>query len=110
MHSINLKIALGLVLAALFADDAAATNWKLPPEETAVEPLYPYKDLPGVKAQPPLKEEEQYSCRTQTEFLRRRGDIIFRSGMPTLMYVCERDGVVSHGNKVPLRGHFQPVR
>jgi hypothetical protein len=43
--------------------------------------------------------------------IRRRYDEIFRSGgMPTLMYVCERDGFISMDDKVPLRGHYQPVR
>ncbi|MEH7905857.1 hypothetical protein [Rhizobium laguerreae] len=82
-----------------------------PLDDSGVQPLYPYKGLPGVKAQPDKKEEESYNCRTETVQVRRRYDEIFRSGgMPTLMYVCERHGFVTTGGKVPLRGHYQPVR
>jgi cation diffusion facilitator CzcD-associated flavoprotein CzcO len=52
----------------------------------------------------PISDEEMAD-------IRRRYDEIFRSGgMPTLMYVCERDGFISMDDKVPLRGHYQPVR
>jgi hypothetical protein len=101
----------GLALwPAVGADTVFATDWQRA-GETRVEPLYPYKNLPGVKAQADKKDEEQYSCRTETRLLRRRFDEIFRSGgMPTLVYVCDRDGVITSGAKVPLRGHYQPVR
>ena len=101
----------GLALwPGLRADAVFATDWTRA-GETRVEPLYPYKNLPGVKAQPDKKDEEQYSCRTETRLIRRRYDDIFRSGgMPTLVYVCDRDGVISSSSKVPLRGHYQPVR
>ncbi|MBY5559830.1 hypothetical protein [Rhizobium leguminosarum] len=89
---------------------ALAVDWTKS-VDSGVQSLYPYKGLPGVKAQPDKKEEESYNCRTETVQVRRRYDEIFRSGgMPTLMYVCERDGFVTTGGKVPLRGHYQPVR
>jgi hypothetical protein len=87
-----------------------ATDWTRA-GQTRVPPLYPYQDLPGVKAQPDKTEEEQFSCRTETRLLRRRHDEIFRSGgMPTLVYVCDRNGIGSTGTLVPRRGHYQPVR
>jgi hypothetical protein len=111
--SMRLFIAVVLSLATLVtagAGSASAVDWKKP-VASRVEPLYPYKDLPGVKAKPDKTLEEQYACRTETIQIRRRYDRIFRSGgMPTLVYVCDRDGVISAGDKVPLRGHYQPVR
>ncbi|MBX4889336.1 MULTISPECIES: hypothetical protein [Rhizobium] len=105
MLLISLLAVTGLAPAAAFAVD-----WTKP-IQSDVKPLYPYRDLPGVKAQPDKKEEESYNCRTETVQVRRRYDEIFRSGgMPTLMYVCDRDGFVTMGRKVPLRGHYQPVR
>ncbi|MBX4998484.1 hypothetical protein [Rhizobium lentis] len=102
---ISLVAVPGLAPASAFAVD-----WTKP-IDSGVQPLYPYKGLPGVKAQPDKKEEESFNCRTETVQVRRRYDEIFRSGgMPTLMYVCERDGFVTTGRKVPLRGHYQPVR
>jgi hypothetical protein len=87
-----------------------ATEWHRA-GETRAESNYPYANLPGVKAQPDLKDEEQYSCRTETRALRRGYNKIFRTGgLPTLVYVCDRDGVESVGTQVPLRGHYQPVR
>ncbi|MBX5135253.1 MULTISPECIES: hypothetical protein [Rhizobium] len=104
-----LLISLG-VLSGLAPASAFAVDWTKSVDST-VQPLYPYKGLPGVKAQPDKKEEESYNCRTETVQIRRRYDEIFRSGgMPTLMYVCDRDGFVTMGEKVPLRGHYQPVR
>lgn len=97
-------------LATAGVGSASAVDWKKP-VATRAQPLYPYKDLPGVKAKPDETLEEQYACRTETIQVRRRYDEIFRSGgMPTLVYVCDRDGVISAGDKVPLRGHYQPVR
>ncbi|AIC25421.1 UNVERIFIED_ORG: hypothetical protein GGE64_004105 [Rhizobium etli] len=105
MFPILLVATSGLAPASAFAVD-----WTKP-VNSDVQALYPYKGLPGVKAQPDKKEEESYNCRTETVQIRRRYDEIFRSGgMPTLMYVCERDGFVTMGGKVPLRGHYQPVR
>lgn len=104
-----LLISLG-VLSSLAPASAFAVDWTKS-VDSAVQPLYPYKGLPGVKAQSDKKEEESYNCRTETVQIRRRYDEIFRSGgMPTLMYVCERDGFVTMGRKIPLRGHYQPVR
>ena len=102
-------VGLSLVAGASAAP-AFAIDWQNSGKQ-AVQPLYPYKDLPGVKAQPDKKVEESYACHTETVQIRRRHDEIFRSGgMPTLMYVCERDGVISMDSRVPLRGHSQPVR
>jgi hypothetical protein len=98
------------LVAGASAAPASAIDWQSSGRQ-AVQPLYPYKDLPGVKAQPDKKVEESYDCHTETVQVRRRFDQIFRSGgMPTLMYVCERDGFVTMDSRVPLRGHYQPVR
>ncbi|WP_431321015.1 hypothetical protein [Rhizobium sp. YTU87027] len=87
-----------------------ATDWRRAGEAHA-QSVYPYANLPGVKAKPEPKDEEQYDCRTETRPLRRGYDKIFRTGgLPTLVYVCDRDGVESVGTQVPLRGHYQPVR
>ncbi|MGO8041168.1 hypothetical protein AB9E11_35880, partial [Rhizobium leguminosarum] len=64
--------------------------------------IVPYKRLGFAAAESlPLRrteEEESYNCRTETVQIRRRYDEIFRyGGMPTLMYVCERDGFVTTG-------------
>ncbi|OAV50785.1 hypothetical protein A6U98_07065 [Rhizobium sp. WYCCWR10014] len=99
-----------VAMSGLGPASASAVDWTKS-VDSGVQPLYPYKGLPGVKGQPDKKEEESYNCRTQTVQVRRRYDEIFRSGgMPTLMYVCERDGFISMDDKVPLRGHYQPVR
>ncbi len=101
-------VAVGL--AILSATTGEATDWKRA-GQPQIQPLYPYKDLPGVKSQPDKTEEEQFSCRTETRLIRRRYDDIFRSGgMPTLVYVCDRDGLSTTGTQVPRRGHYQPVR
>jgi hypothetical protein len=107
-----IALSLSLLSLSAFGPQAAfAVDWAKP-VDTRVAPLYPYKDLPGVKAQPDKKVEEQYACQTDTMQIRsRRYDFIFRSGgMPRLVYVCERDGVTAVGTQVPLRGHYQPVR
>ncbi|WP_184469165.1 hypothetical protein [Rhizobium esperanzae] len=99
-----------IAVSGLALSSALAVDWRKS-VDSGVQPLYPYKGLPGVKAQPDKKDEESYNCRTETVQIRRRYDEIFRSGgMPTLMYVCERDGFISMDDKVPLRGHYQPVR
>ena len=99
-----------VAMSGLAPASASAIDWTKS-VKSDVQPLYPYKGLPGVKAQPDKKEEESYNCHTETVHIRRRHDEIFRSGgMPTLMYVCDRDGFISMDDKVPLRGHFQPVR
>ena len=111
----NMRILPSIVIAAFaFAAilplQASATDWARA-GKADVQPLYPYTDLPGVKAQPDKKDEEQYACHTETGHIRREGDWIFRSGgMPTIVYVCDRDGQISQGTQVPLRGHYQPVR
>ena len=98
------------LVAGASAAPASAIDWQSSGRQAA-QPLYPYKDLPGVKAQSDKKVEESYDCHTETVQVRRRFDQIFRSGgMPTLMYVCERDGFVTMDSRVPLRGHYQPVR
>jgi hypothetical protein len=106
-----IAVSLSLMsLATAGAGSAFAVDWNKPVAPRA-QPLYPYKDLPGVKAKPDETLEEQYACRTETIQVRRRYDEIFRSGgMPTLVYVCDRNGVTTAGDKVPLRGHYQPVR
>ena len=99
-----------VALSGLAPASASAVDWTKA-VKSDVQPLYPDKGLPGVKAQPDKREEESYSGRTETVQIRRRHDEIFRSGgMPTLVYVCDRDGFVTAGEKVPLRGHYQPVR
>lgn len=100
-----LSLASALTPAASFA-----TDWKRA-GEMRVQPAYPYANLPGVKAQTDKSLEPQQNCRTETQYIRRRYDQIFRSGgMPMTMYVCDRDGVISSGSQVPLQGHYQPVR
>ena len=103
-------IVLLSLVAGVSAAPASAIDWQNSGKQ-AVQPLYPYKDLPGVKARPDKKVEESYDCHTETVQIRRRYDEIFRSGgMPMTVYVCDRDGVISTGSQVPLRGHYQPVR
>ncbi|CDM55881.1 hypothetical protein LPU83_0197 [Rhizobium favelukesii] len=56
----------------------------------------------------PTRSIPTQTCRGS---LRRGYDKIFRTGgLPTLVYVCDRDGLESTGTQVPLRGHYQPVR
>jgi len=96
--------------ASLAPGVSYAADWQRAGQVPA-QSAYPYANLPGVKAQPDPKDEEQYNCRTETRPLRRSYDKIFRTGgLPTLVYVCDRDGVESVGTQVPLRGHYQPVR
>lgn len=103
-------IALAATGASLAPSASFAADWRRA-GEPQVQSIYPYANLPGVKAQRDPKDEEQYSCRTETRPLRRGYDKIFRTGgLPTLVYVCDRDGVESVGTQVPLRGHYQPVR
>lgn len=102
---VSLTLVSGLTATAGFATDWTRAG------QARVPPLYPYQDLPGVKAQPDKTEEEQFSCRTETRLIRRRYDEIFRSGgVPTLVYVCDRDGIATTGTLVPRRGRYQPVR
>ncbi|MGO4351616.1 hypothetical protein AB4Z25_06745 [Rhizobium sp. RAF36] len=106
----SLLLILAAALAGLLPLQASATDWSAA-GTSGVQRLYPYTDLPGVKAQADKKDEEQYACHTETGHIRRQGDWIFRSGgMPTIVYVCDRDGLVTQGTQVPLRGHYQPVR
>jgi hypothetical protein len=118
---VSQREAMDMRLAAIFLTALALVSTLLPSESFATDwarvgeardqPLYPYPNLPGVKSQADKKDEEQYRCRTETRLLRRRNDEIFRSGgMPTLVYVCDRDGLATVGTKVPLKGHYQPVR
>ncbi|PKA44027.1 hypothetical protein [Rhizobium sullae] len=110
MRSLPILLAALSVASSLIAEPAFATDWNRA-GKADVQPLYPYPDLPGVKSQPDKKDEEKYACRTETRGIRRNGDWIFRSGgMPTIVYVCDRDGYVSQGTQVPARGHYQPVR
>ena len=96
--------------ASLAPGASFATDWRRA-GEAQTQSVYPYANLPGVKARPEPKDEEQYDCRTETRPLRRGYDKIFRTGgLPTLVYVCDRDGVESVGTQVPRRGHYQPVR
>lgn len=110
MRFLTISLAV-LTLAGSFAPAASfATEWDRA-GEMRVQPNYPYANLPGVKAQNDRSLEPQYNCRTETQYVRRRYDQIFRSGgMPMTVYVCDRDGVISSGSQVPLRGHYQPVR
>jgi hypothetical protein len=112
MHTTRIVtiLAAALSLASLTATGGLATDWSRA-GQTRVPSVYPYHNLPGVKAEPDKTDEEQFSCRTETRLLRRRYDEIFRSGgMPTLVYICDRDGVATTGTQVPRRGHYQPVR
>ncbi|WP_337268123.1 hypothetical protein [Oryzifoliimicrobium ureilyticus] len=101
-----------LAFATLLAAHSAAlsTDWKNAGKDDSKSP-YPFADLPGVTAQGTKKDEDQYACRTETREVRRLETRTFRpSGIPELVYVCERDGVESVGDQVPLKGHYQPVR
>jgi hypothetical protein len=110
MRSLQILFAALSVAGGLAAEPSLATDWKSAGKADA-QPLYPYPDLPGVKSRPDKKDEEQYACHTETRGIRRNGDWIFRSGgMPTIVYVCDRDGYVSQGTRVPARGHYQPGR
>ncbi len=103
-------MGMAAAVVSLAAAASFATEWHRAGEPRS-EAIYPYANLPGVKAQPDSKDEEQYSCRTETRPLRRGYNKIFRTGgLPTLVYVCDRDGVESVGTQAPLRGHYQPVR
>ncbi|KQV84431.1 hypothetical protein [Rhizobium sp. Root1220] len=105
-----LLTVLTLASGGVAPEASFATDWKRA-GEAHPQLIYPYPNLPGVRAQPEPKDEEQYRCRTETQLIRRRHDQIFRSGgIPTLVYVCDGDGLESRGVKVPLRGHYQPVR
>jgi hypothetical protein len=102
---VTLALTSGLLPGAGFA-----TDWKRA-GEGRVQSAYPYPSLPGVKAPTDKTLEPKLECRTETQYVRRRYDQIFRSGgMPMTVYVCDRDGVISSGSQVPLRGHYQPVR
>ncbi|WP_160010874.1 hypothetical protein [Rhizobium sp. 18055] len=109
----NLKRAVLIMLAlssGLLPTSGFSTDWKRA-GEGRVQSAYPYANLPGVKAQTDKSLEPDLKCRTETQYVRRRYDEIFRSGgMPMTVYVCDRDGVISSGSQVPLRGHYQPVR
>jgi hypothetical protein len=110
MRYSTLFLAAAAAIVSLSPLSASATDWSSA-GKTSTQRLYPFTDLPGVKAQPDKKDEEQYACHTETGHIRREGDWIFRSGgMPTIVYVCDRDGQISQGTQVPLRGHYQPVR
>lgn len=110
MRFATIFLALLAVSSATVPTTGFATDWKRA-GEGRVQPTYPYPNLPGVKAQADATTEQDFKCRTETREVRRRYDQIFRSGgMPTLVYVCDRDGVISTGSQVPLRGHYQPVR
>lgn len=98
------------LVSSLAPTPGFSTDWKRA-GEGRVQSAYPYPNLPGVKAQTDKSLEPQLNCRTETQYVRRRHDEIFRSGgMPMTVYVCDRDGVISTGSQVPLRGHYQPVR
>jgi len=106
-RALLIALAVGATLAP---GSSFAADWRRA-GEAPVQSDYPFVNLPGVKAQPDPKDEEQYNCRTETRPLRRSYNKIFRTGgLPTLVYVCDRDGVESVGTQVPLRGHYQPIR
>lgn len=110
MRFVTISLAVLILACGLPAAPSLATDWKRA-GETRVQPDYPYANLPGVRSQADRTLEQSYACRTETQYIRRRYDQIFRSGgMPMTVYVCDRDGVVSSGTQVPLRGHYQPVR
>lgn len=100
----------GALAGGLAPTPGFSTDWTRA-GEGRVQSAYPYYNLPGVKAPTDKSLEPDYKCRTETQYVRRRYDEIFRSGgMPMTVYVCDHDGVISSGSQVPLRGHYQPVR
>lgn len=100
----------GALAGGLAPTPGFSTDWQRA-GEGRVQSAYPYSDLPGVKAPTDKSLEPKYTCRTETQYVRRRYDEIFRSGgMPMTVYVCDHDGVISSGSAVPRRGHYQPVR
>ncbi|WP_283195756.1 hypothetical protein [Rhizobium sp. AN80A] len=102
---VTLALSAGVLPAPAFSTDWARAG------QGRVPPTYPYANLPGVKAPTDPSLEPKLTCRTETQYIRRRHDEIFRSGgMPMTVYVCDRDGVISSGSQVPLRGRYQPVR
>ncbi|NLR98581.1 hypothetical protein HGP17_17320 [Rhizobium sp. P38BS-XIX] len=102
---IKSKIAIvALVFAGLAPATAFADNPLIP--KPYVAPVYPYKNLPGVKA-PKMAADEKFQCRTTTlhpeEFYRG----YFYRGMPRLGYVCEQDGVISSSTRKPNYQYWQ---
>ncbi|TCL72033.1 hypothetical protein EV286_105292 [Rhizobium sp. BK251] len=103
--------ALGVVLVGIApAAAGSASNLKLPPQEAPLQLGYPYKDLPGVTA-PSINPPPEYDCRSEVDLIRGWRDIEYRfDGMPRLVYVCERDGVIFKGTKTPKILPYQPIR
>jgi hypothetical protein len=102
---VTLALASGLLPSSGFSTDWSRAG------AGRVQSAYPYSNLPGVKAPTDKSLQPKYECRTETQYVRRRYDSIFRSGgMPMTVYVCDHDGAISSGTEVPRRGHYQPVR
>lgn len=97
----------GMVLAAMAASPAIAFA-EAPPVKLKIPPQQ-FKDLPGVKAAP-LDPEPEYQCRTVTRQTDHLGDIDFlgRSGMPYLVYQCEKGGLVYEGTQPPRSWQWIP--
>ena len=76
MRLVMTLLILLVAASGLSPSSALAVDWTKS-LDSGVQPLYPYKGLPGVKAQPDKKEEESYNCRTETVQIRRRYDEIF---------------------------------
>jgi hypothetical protein len=66
--------------------------------------VYPYKDLPGVKA--PEIGGEKFRCWTRVaEF--GIGYHYFERAYPRLVYVCEQNGVISESTRPPNYSYWQ---
>ena len=66
--------------------------------------VYPYKDLPGVKA--PQPAEEKFKCSTTI------AEVPFdfygyRHAYPRLVYVCDQNGIISQSTRAPNYSYWQ---
>jgi hypothetical protein len=65
--------------------------------------VYPYKDLPGVKA--PQQAEEKFNCSTT---IADPSDFYgYHHGYPRLVYVCDQNGVISQSTRPPNYSYWQ---
>lgn len=82
--------------AVAFAGSPHAIAWN--------KVVYPYKDLPGVKA--PQLPEEKFKCSTTIAEL--SSDFYgYRHGYPRLVYVCDQNGVISQSTRPPNYSYWQ---
>lgn len=68
-----------------------------------------FKDLPGVSPTP-LSPKPEYQCQLVTRQTDRLGEIDFlgRSGMPQLLYRCEKDGYAFESTRPPQSWEWAP--